>query len=470
MPHPNICIPDFDDKINVVIGNLLAGTGTDQATKSVLSAFDSSKDLCFNKSLLGGARFKVEALNACAQYLGIEITNPSDNSRIYSNKPSLAKRIILEIESLYPAMCAECDKEYSVAFRPDTPPPVRCFLCFQGCHDCHDFVEQDLPLQGSVWLCKSCFDLNNPIRPKKQKSKPSSKTPSNQPSRDETVSEPPSQPLSVSVLESKLKAVVTERTTKKSSEKQARPNLQQDDICALFKEGKCPHGVSGKTAANGKTTCDKQHPKRCTKFIRNVKHKKYGCTRGNKCMFFHPQHCPTAITDKCCYSDSCTLVHPVGTKRRKPPEAKSYRHNDDRPNSRDNHAPNTRNRVETPMKTNSSRSRRVSFSEATSSSEAQQQKENFLELRSLLSTFQLNLQKEIDSLKLTFAAQENKLSTVIAYVNQAPMRQSLPPSQNILPLHPPPPHFPSHLQIPPQSQIHVPPPLMSWMSTPVSGC
>ena len=471
MPHPDI--PDYDEKIDVAIGTLLAGTDLDEDSRSVLSAFDPTKDSDKNKSILSSSKFKVEALNACAQYLGIEITNPSDGNRIYSNKPSLAKRIILEIKSLYPAICAECDQEYSVAFRPDSPPPVKCFLCLQGSHGCHDFVPQDLPLQGSVWLCKSCHDANNPIKPKKHKSKANSKTPSQQPSRGEQIDKSPVQPLSPSELESKLNAIVSKRTSsnKTDNKHQARPNIKQDDICALFKEGKCPHGVSGKTAANGRSSCDKQHPKRCTKFIRNVKHKKYGCRRGNECMFFHPQHCPTAITDKCCYSDTSTLVHPVGTKRRKPPENKSYRRNDnhsrnyDNQGSRNRDRQNSSNRDEAPI--NNNRSRRVSFNETPSSSEAQQQNGNFLEMRSLLSTFQLSLQKEIDNLKLTFAAQEKKLSAVISHVSHAPMGQyisHIPAGQNLqLPPHPHPP-------IPLQTKMHVTPPPMSWMSAPASGC
>ena len=34
-------------------------------------------------------------------------------------------------------------------------------------------------------------------------------------------------------------------------DKSKRLNMHPEDVCNLFKVGKCPHGVSGKTAANG---------------------------------------------------------------------------------------------------------------------------------------------------------------------------------------------------------------------------
>ena len=472
MPHCDI--PDFDQKIDLVIGNLLSQS--DPISKSVLSAFDSSKDLRDNQAFLSSSRFKAEALNACAQYLDIDTTNETNGSKIFSNKPSLAKRIILEIQSLYPAMCADCDGEYSVAFKSPTPPSTRCFLCFQGCHDCQDVASSDLnpaPLKGSVWLCKSCHELNNPIKAKKPKSTDNSRHSSRNQSRSNTPGRDQTPVLSTSELTEKLESVARERDQEERDDTKSvhqRPNLNPDQVCALFQQGKCPHGVTGKTAANGKSSCDKPHPKRCIKFIRNVTHKKYGCKRGNKCMFFHPKHCPTAIADKCCYSDSCTLVHPVGTKRRKPQDnsSNSYR----RQNSSKNRETRSKKQDDEHMNS-SNRSRRVSFSEDnkptpnhSSSQKQHQESENFLEIRSLLSNIQLNFQKEIDTLKLTFASQEGKLATMIAQAQQSQMRHfipTLPPGQNVLLPHPQ-----MHPPMPPQNHPHHH--HMSWTNVPVSGC
>ncbi len=333
-------IPDFDDKIRLVVGNLLAKA--DNVTKTVLTAFDSSKDISVNKSVLGGSRFNVAALNTCAQFLHID-TDYSNGDHIYTNKHSLANRIILEIISLYPAICADCDKEYSVSFDPVTKPAVRCFLCFQGCHDCASYTPQTVSLfsdsstspKGTVWLCKSCHQDNNPIKPKKSKSKskPASKPVSRQPSGSNTPSQQHVQ-FSETELQHKLEIVSKQQksassSADKSTDKSTRPNLRLDEICKLFKVGKCPHGLSGKTPYNGQSACKMFHPKRCKNFIRNGTHKKFGCKRGNKCMFFHPQHCPSSLSDKSCFSEDCTLVHQVGTKRRKPPDRESsYKRHD----------------------------------------------------------------------------------------------------------------------------------------------
>ena len=84
-------ISDFDTKINGIIGGLLMKA--DPVSKSVISAFDPSKDVSVNRSVLGGSKFNSTALDTCAEFLNIETS--VDSSRIYSNKLSLANRIIL---------------------------------------------------------------------------------------------------------------------------------------------------------------------------------------------------------------------------------------------------------------------------------------------------------------------------------------------------------------------------------------
>ena len=67
-------------------------------------------------------------MHACALCLGFPVEDA--NGRIYSNKPSLVMRIILEIEALFPATCAECSGEYCNSFDSENTPALRCFLCF----------------------------------------------------------------------------------------------------------------------------------------------------------------------------------------------------------------------------------------------------------------------------------------------------------------------------------------------------
>ena len=88
-------IENYDKKIRLVIGGLMSKADT--PTKSVLTAYDPSKDRTTNRTVLGGSKFQVLTLDACANFFKIA-TIDENGSRIYSNKPSLAMRIILEIE------------------------------------------------------------------------------------------------------------------------------------------------------------------------------------------------------------------------------------------------------------------------------------------------------------------------------------------------------------------------------------
>ena len=83
----NTIIPDYDNKLKVVIGNLLSKA--DPVSKSVLTAFDSSKDVADSVATLSGPRFKADALNTCAKFLNIVLVN-LESERLFSSKPSLA--------------------------------------------------------------------------------------------------------------------------------------------------------------------------------------------------------------------------------------------------------------------------------------------------------------------------------------------------------------------------------------------
>ena len=460
-------IPDLSNKIKLVIGDLLSKA--DHVTKSLLTAFDSSKDMHVNCKTLSGPRFSKQDLLTCALFLKIE-TEDLEGRSIFSNKPSLANRIIMEIQSLYPAICGACDSEYSTKFDSDSKPVLRCFLCFQGCHDCESFVEpvMDSPKypQGTVWLCRSCHEVNNPIKPSKTKA---SAAASRSQSRANTPAHTPlgdgnSQvTLDNNELVTRLNEIEKEQVSRENSNSVTRkPNAQLDDICELFRQGKCPHGVSGKTAAKGVPSCVKSHPKRCYKFIKYGKKNRYGCRRGNKCKFFHPQHCPSSLSEKSCYSQECTLVHLAGTKRHKPPDRNSYRRNDARNNKPGKPSMNN---------VNSQRSRTRATSESQKTISSPQTNTDFLELRSLLITFKDTLQKDIVGLKSSIAEQEIRINSVLPSLNPHP-RSCLPLPLPLHPLHQSLQHpyqVPQPLQFPQQSHP-LPQTQMTWQNTQVSGC
>ena len=451
-------ITDFDEKIKLVIGNLLLKAESNPLAKSILTAFDSSKDVSVNRAVLSSARFSAAALNSCAEFLDIDLETPSGD-RIYSNKPALANRIILEIQSFYPAICADCDHEYSVEFDHETKPALHCFLCFQGSHNCASYIDRidNALLAGSVWLCKSCHDTNNPIKPKKSKSRGTSKSTSKQASGANTPKPDQQVTFSAEQLQNKLEKISKDQSQSSNSDTSIRPNLQKDEICSLLQIGKCPHGVTGKTPHNGQSECNFSHPKRCNKFVRNGTNRKYGCRRGNKCMFFHPTPCSSSVSDKSCYDKDCTLTHLVGTKRHKRQDSSSRRSDQTRHSS---NSQSSESSVQKDRRNNEIQRRSRLSSESKKDSP---NSKDFLEIRSLLTNIQTNLQKEIEVLKSNLVSQENRLATFLPIFTQQMTRQFLPQaphSQSIM----------FHQPTATTMQHHAPTHPMSWQSIPASGC
>ncbi|KAL5248818.1 hypothetical protein ACHWQZ_G017870 [Mnemiopsis leidyi] len=436
-------ITDFDEKVKLVIGNLLLKAESNPLAKSVLTAFDSSKDVSVNRAVLSSSRYNAATLNSCAQFLDIDLET-SDGERIY-----------LEIQSFYPAICADCDQEYSVEFDSETKPALHCFLCFQGSHNCalYNDKENGVHLAGSVWLCKSCHENNNPIKPKKSKSRGGSKAPSKQPSGANTPRLDQQVSFSAEQLQSKLEQVSKNKSAPDTSDTSKRPNLRLGEICSLLQLGNCPHGVTGKTLHNGQSECSDYHPKRCNKFVRNGTNRKYGCRRGNKCMFFHPKPCPSSVSDKSCYDKNCTLTHLVGTKRYKRQDVNSSRRPD-------------RARQPSTKKHGSNETQGKPRNQSESKKDSPNN-EDFLEIRSLLTNFQINFQKEIEDLKSNLVSQENRLATFLPIFNHHVTRQFLPQaphSQSFMFYQP----IPASMHHPPQS--HVPSHPMNWPNIPASGC
>ena len=60
-------------------------------------------------------------------------------------------------------------------------------------------------------------------------------------------------------------------------------------------------------------------------FREKRKRGKYGCKKEDNCIYYHPKHCPSSVSEKKCFSEECTLVHLVGSKRQRCPKEQSYR-------------------------------------------------------------------------------------------------------------------------------------------------
>lgn len=157
-----------DEKIKVALGELLKVA--DPISRLIIGAYNHKVQHSLNVKALASSKFKTEQLESCAKFIGLK-TRDDTNGMIFTNKPTLADRIITKIESLFPSTCQECGDEYRVKLDESLAPQrLQCFLCLQPSHDCEpvqasiQFLQQ-LPskLVGNVWICSGCFDKNNPL-------------------------------------------------------------------------------------------------------------------------------------------------------------------------------------------------------------------------------------------------------------------------------------------------------------------
>lgn len=434
-----------NDKIKLVIGDLLGRA--DVTSKKVLTAFDTSKDPKVNISAFLKQGISRKDLDACAGFLDITLT--ADTGEVlYSNREKLAKRIVMEIIALYPSFCPECSKEYSV--KPGASPPARCYICLQGSHDCEDFVARHNVMQsiattyGTVWLCSGCHTANSPSSPG---SNPTIATPIQTPWPSMTNSTAGTPKAKEEKLSAKLHAEILAdklAEVKRQQElEEAQPN-PNSNVCPLLMEGTCPHGVSGKTANQGKKSCDEFHPpKRCRRFMRYGTTVRFGCTKGTECEFFHPRHCNSSLKDKCCYNEDCKLVHLCGTKRYREShdsdgQSKSRRRqtgsntrfnsrNRDRSDQRYSYRRNSTAARERPNPNNASNGRVKSAPNpprnSTDETPNPLDSHHFLEIRSLLETMTSSFQKEIEAMKIDMAHQK----TLAGQRNPNPPNVTYPP-------------------------------------------
>ena len=369
-------------------------------------------------------------------------------------------RIILEIETLFPTICGQCDEEYCNKFESPTSPVLRCFLCFQGSHICEQTTQVAANLHasptalphGTVWLCKLCLTQNNPVPSKRSKSNrhryPStaSVAVSTHLSQTATPNENKQTDIDADELSKKLDVVYRQQ-----QQQTAIKPSEDDTICVDYTMEKIPHGISGRTLHQGKTTCSKLHPKRCKKFTRFGTDSNGGCTLGSECQLYHPKHCKNSVQHKQCFKKQCTLVHLVGTKRVKPSKDKDTR-------KKDGKHPGGESRPD-----------RGSYRHTESTSAANEPSEkttgnsqhstSFLGIQNLLKVMQANFQSEIISLKNQIAGQESKFSSFFPTANQTPHFQMFPhPFPTVSQMT----HTPTFPHLPPALQHLNPTPVPQW--------
>ena len=283
---------------------------------------------------------------------------------------------------------------------------MRCFLCFQGYHECEQNTSKvsSLPSplpQGLVWLCTNCTQTNNPIPAKPSKSRGASK-PASKPTSIPPSSCPSPAAVATSVLSTEE---LTLRLETVQRQQQQTVMAEADlEVCEALKVGKCPHGISGRTLVNG-VSCSKAHPKRCQKFTRFGTNAKKGCTLGSNCEHYHTQHCKSSQKNRQCFNEKCTFVHLAGTKRSKLPA---------NPKSDSNN-------------TNLTEQKKPGRNRLKSGSEmAKTSSDHFLEMKTLLESMQEKFQKELKSLQEQVTYQASKISSLVPPMAHQGLCQMIP--------------------------------------------
>ena len=300
---------ELKQKLDEALGELLRAA--DPISKTVISAYKHEFDYEENHKVISGAKFKVEVLERCAEYLGLNVLLPG-GGKFYKNKSHIADHIILKIESYFENTCDECKQAYRHHVADEDKPKICCFLCLQGAHDCDQMNAKLDPLlamvdsfpQGFVWVCRGCR-LKNETR---------------------TCASLVAQAAPDAIRNDNIADGLEEDVV---DDLQGSPNLRRErhptgptgptpasqlDICPLYKKAQCPHGLTGKKLIDG-ATCTQAHPKRCIRYCRFGLSKRGGCTRGAECRYYHPVLCRNALVNKRCTRENCTFTHLKGTRR-----------------------------------------------------------------------------------------------------------------------------------------------------------
>ena len=322
-----------DDDIKTAIGDILKEA--DPVSQLIIGAYKHSVPHSTNVKLISGSRFKSEQLESCARFLGLD-TRDDQDALIFTNKSTLADRIITKIEATFPSTCQDCEEEYRVKFRDQhTAPRLLCFLCLQPSHNCDkvtSFIESmdqilEKPI-GNAWICSGCWKKNNPLLSNKPRKRSDSVVSTNGTPISSPAPSRPGQENSPAITSPAINRILAEEmgdgsptpsnltldTVRRASESDA--NVQPQAICQRYANNKCPHGLNGNKVVNG-MTCPDGHPKRCLRYCRFGTKRQSGCQKGDNCKFFHPKLCRNSTKSLSCYNENCTFVHLKFTKRQR---------------------------------------------------------------------------------------------------------------------------------------------------------
>ena len=282
-----------------VIGSLL--NDADQLSRKVISAY--SPAVKYQTNLHNIRRFNAEHIEAAAVFLGFNVR--AEDKKLYKNLQTLCDRIILRIESLFESLCTDCGDTYSNSL--SDRPPLSCYLCMQGSHDCNKVKEKidpaSRPPAGSVWLCSGCWRKNDlallPAVTDLKSDTGKTPAPDKNAANDGEVTE--------SEGDDKDERV-SPRRGRGTDKDSGLP------ICEAYKKRECPHGLTGKRLIDNRP-CQHRHPPQCFKWQKHGDNKKLGCAKGNDCRYFHSKLCRSSVLKRECFNSDCTFVHLKHTRR-----------------------------------------------------------------------------------------------------------------------------------------------------------
>ena len=163
-----------DKARTLALGKLLKAAEQKPMIRKVLEAYRDHVKYSTNIKAINNTKFNATQLEECLNFLKLK-TKKEDKTPIYTNKATLADRIVLMIESYFPAKCQDCEDDYE-NIRPatdlvnDRVAPFTCFLCLQGSHSCELLLEKkrksdECAFPHPVWLCEGCYTKNNLLTP-----------------------------------------------------------------------------------------------------------------------------------------------------------------------------------------------------------------------------------------------------------------------------------------------------------------
>ena len=284
----------------------IAGTEDEQAILEILKAYDFTVPSSTNVETLVET-FSRDDLQKTVNYINenYRASHPVIIHRLKKNtnrnKATYALNVKCFLNGILPVPCATCNTEYihTSAANVDENNIV-CVLCNRFSHKgC--IIAADLK-PGIAHVCFFCQqDLE---RRRTSKSKETSDT-----GKDQLNISNISRRSSVDGIEEVEDN--EEKNKQKDEEERKIAEAMKDSeagICALYYEGKCPHGMRGRN-------CEFEHPKKCKYYCDYGNEYPRGCRRGRKCWYFHPKLCQNSLQMKACLNRSCTFQHLLDTRR-----------------------------------------------------------------------------------------------------------------------------------------------------------